>query len=84
MVISEIDHLSSMTATFTFLEIALVIDTRLLHVGICILNGHFCHWTDISVLHINIVTGVNSSYSNINLEYVALFATYTVWKKMQS
>jgi hypothetical protein len=45
-VISEIDHVSSVTVTFTFPELALLIDTKLLHVGISVMNRQFGNWID--------------------------------------
>jgi len=35
-----------MTFTFTFPELALVIDNKLLHAGIYVMNLHFGNWTD--------------------------------------
>jgi hypothetical protein len=51
MVISEVDHVSSTSVTFMFPELALVIDNRLLHVGIYVMNRHSGNWTDTSYLH---------------------------------
>jgi hypothetical protein len=46
MVISEVDRVSSMTVTFTFAELALVIDNTLLRAGIYVMNRRFANWTD--------------------------------------
>jgi len=45
MVIREFDHVSSMTVTITFVELAPVIDNTLLHVGIYVMNRQFGKWT---------------------------------------
>jgi hypothetical protein len=43
---NEIDHVLSMTVTFTFRELALVIDNKLLHIGSYVMNRHFRNWMD--------------------------------------
>jgi hypothetical protein len=41
-------HVSSTTVKFTFHETALLIDTKLTHVGVYVTNRHIGNWTDIT------------------------------------
>jgi hypothetical protein len=80
MVVSEIDHVSSMIASFTFPKRALLIDTKLLQLYLCYEQA-LDNWTETnnlqSLVHFNVVMGVTSGYSNTGLEYVAVISTHT-------